>query len=203
MTKVQTRPKPSAKREAILDAAQVLFLSEGYAATSMDAVAAAAGVSKATIYAHFEGKDQLFGAIMSRRCEASFVFAPPDEDADAVRTFTVYAERLLRLLTTPEALALYRVVVAESARTPELARTFYENGPVRGRESIVASAVRLQQRGELVADVDPAVIADQFIGMLWAEAYHRDLLGLPPGDRSHDGTIAAAVGTLTRAYGKR
>lgn len=203
MTKVQTRPKHSAKREAILDAAQVLFLSEGYAATSMDAVAASAGVSKATIYAHFEGKEELFAAIMRRRCEAHFVFSPPGEDSDAARTFTTYAERLLRLLTTPEALALYRVVVAESHRSPELAATFYENGPVRGREAIVASVAGLQRRGELVADADPEVIADQFIGMLRAEAYHRDLLGLPPSGRTHANTISAAVATLLRAYGKR
>jgi TetR/AcrR family transcriptional repressor of mexJK operon len=203
MTKVQTRPKHSAKREAILDAAQVLFLSEGYAATSMDAVAASAGVSKATIYAHFEGKEELFAAIMRRRCEAHFVFSPPEEEFDAVRTFTTYAERLLRLLTTPEALALYRVVVAESHRTPELAAAFYENGPVRGREAITTSVTRLQQRGELAADADPEVIADQFIGMLRAEAYHRALLGLPPANRDHAGTISAAVGTLLRAYGTR
>lgn len=203
MTKVQTRPKHSAKREAILDAAQVLFLNEGYAATSMDAVAASAGVSKATIYAHFDGKEQLFAAIMHRRCEAYFVFAPPGEDFDAKQTFTTYAERLLRLLTTPEALALYRVVVAESHRTPELAQAFYDNGPVRGREAITASVLRLQQRGELVADADPVVISDQFIGMLRAEAYHRALLGLPPGHRTHTDTILAAVDTLLRAYGTR
>ncbi|BAE52967.1 TetR/AcrR family transcriptional regulator [Paramagnetospirillum magneticum] len=202
MTQTRTRSKPSAKREAILDAAQRLFLVEGYAATSMDAVAAGAGVSKATIYAHFEGKDQLFAAIMHRRCEASFVFASPDESFDAVRTFTTYAERLLTLLMTPDALALYRVVVAESARTPELAQAFYDTGPTRGKTAISASVVRLQERGELVAEVDPLVIADQFIGMLRAETYHRALLGLPSG-RSIGDTVAHAVQTLIRAYGKR
>ncbi|WP_096703769.1 TetR/AcrR family transcriptional regulator [Magnetospirillum sp. 15-1] len=202
MTNPRTRSKPSAKREAILDAAQRLFLDEGYSSTSMDAVAARAGVSKATIYAHFEGKDQLFAAIMHRRCEASFVFAPPDESFDAARILTTYAERLLTLLTTPDALALYRVVVAESARTPELAQAFYDTGPTRGKTAIAASVARLQARGELVGDMDAMVIADQFVGMLRAETYHRALLGLPPGRPLAD-TIAAAVQTLLRAYGKR
>lgn len=202
MTNPRTRSKPSAKREAILDAAQRLFLDEGYAATSMDAVAAKAGVSKATIYAHFEGKDQLFAAIMHRRCEASFVFAPPDESFDAARILATYAERLLTLLMTPDALALYRVVVAESARTPELAQAFYDTGPTRGKTTIAASVARLQARGELVDDMDPAVIADQFVGMLRAETYHRALLGLPSGRPLAD-TVAAAVQTLLRAYGKR
>jgi TetR/AcrR family transcriptional repressor of mexJK operon len=202
MTQTRTRSKPSAKREAILDAAQRLFLGEGYAATSMDAVAAQANVSKATIYAHFEGKDQLFAAMMHRRCDASFAFAPPDETFDAARTFTTYAERLLTLLMTPDALALYRVVVAESARTPELAQAFYDTGPTRGKAAISASVAQLQARGELIAEVEPLVIADQFIGMLRAETYHRALLGLSPG-RPVAETIAAAVQTLIRAYGKR
>ncbi|CUW37499.1 putative transcriptional regulator, TetR family [Magnetospirillum sp. XM-1] len=202
VTKTRTRSKPSAKREAILDAAQRLFLDEGYAATSMDAVAARAGVSKATIYAHFEGKDQLFAAIMHRRCEASFVFATPDDSFDAAKTFTTYGERLLTLLMTPDALALYRVVVAESVRTPELAQAFYDTGPTRGKAAISASVVRLQDRGELVAEVEPMVIADQFIGMLRAETYHRALLGLPVG-RPLAETVAAAVQTLLRAYGTR
>jgi TetR/AcrR family transcriptional repressor of mexJK operon len=200
MTKTRTRSKPSAKREAILDAAQRLFLDEGYAATSMDSVAARAGVSKATIYAHFEGKDQLFAAIMHRRCEASFVFAAPDESQGVAHTLTTYAERLLTLLMTPDALALYRVVVAESARTPELAQAFYETGPARGKAAISASIARFQAQGQLAKDVDPMVVADQFIGMLRAETYHRALLCLPPG-RTQEETIKAAVQTLIRAYG--
>lgn len=202
MTKTRTRSKPSAKREAILDAAQRLFLDEGYAATSMDSVAARAGVSKATIYAHFEGKDQLFAAIMHRRCEASFVFAAPDESQGVAHTFTTYAERLLTLLMTPDALALYRVVVAESARTPELAQAFYETGPARGKAAIAASVIRFQAQGDLVTNLDPMVLADQFIGMLRAETYHRALLCLPPG-RTQAETIKAAVQTLISAYGSR
>jgi TetR/AcrR family transcriptional regulator, mexJK operon transcriptional repressor len=201
-TKTRIRTKPSAKREAILDAAQRLFLDEGYAATSMDAVAARAGVSKATIYAHFESKDQLFAAIMLRRCEANFVFAVPDDSHDAARTFTIYAERLLSLLTTPDALALYRVVVAESVRAPDLAQAFYDTGPLRGKTAIASSVASLQRRGELDGTADPYVIADQFIGMLRAETYHRALLGLPPG-RTVDDTVADAVRLLLRAYGRR
>lgn len=193
--------KPSAKREAILDAAQILFLEEGYAATSMDAVATAASVSKATIYSHFESKDQLFAAIMHRRCEQHFAFSPADDSMDARRAFTLYGERLLGLLMQPAALALYRVVVAESHRSPELARTFYETGPIRGKTTIAATVERLRERGELAAEADPMVIADQFIAMLRAEAYHRALLDLPPG-RSAADTVRAAVDTILRAYGR-
>ncbi|MBI3444828.1 MAG: TetR/AcrR family transcriptional regulator [Magnetospirillum sp.] len=202
MLKPKTRAKPSAKREAILDAAQGLFLDVGYAATSMDSVATLAGVSKATIYAHFDSKDQLFAAMMHRRCDASFAFVPPDDTSDAARTLTIIAERLLSLLISPEALALYRVVVAESARAPELAKAFYETGPIRAKEAIAAIVARLQLRGELLAIQDAMVITDQFIGMLRAETYHRALLGLPAA-RPAAQTIATTVETLVRAYGRR
>jgi TetR/AcrR family transcriptional repressor of mexJK operon len=193
-------PKPSAKREAILDAAQAAFLDVGFAATSMDGVAAGAGVSKATIYAHFESKEQLFSAVMRRRCDSSFVFQEPDESADARTSLTLIGQRLLGLLMSPDALALYRVVVAEAFRAPDLARAFFETGPVRGKALIAASIQRLQGRGELSGKADPVILTDQFLGMLRAETYHRALLGLPPG-RSVEDTIAKAVETVMAAYG--
>ena len=63
------RPKDLAKRQAILDAAKILFLSNGYASTSMDAVAAEAGVSKLTVYSHFNDKETLFSAAVMAKCE--------------------------------------------------------------------------------------------------------------------------------------
>ena len=63
------RPKDLAKRQAILEAAKVLFLSNGYASTSMDAVAAEAGVSKLTVYSHFNDKETLFTAAVVAKCE--------------------------------------------------------------------------------------------------------------------------------------
>jgi len=192
--------KPSAKREAILDAAQRAFLEEGYAATSMDGVATGASVSKATIYAHFESKEQLFAAVMHRGCDSSFALVPPDESADARTALTVTAQRLMALLMAPKALALYRVVVAEASRSPDLARTYYENGPVRGKAAITAVIALLQRRGELAPAADAGTITDQLIGMLRAETFQRALLGLPDG-RSLEDTIAAMVETLVQRFG--
>jgi TetR/AcrR family transcriptional repressor of mexJK operon len=63
------RPKDLAKRQAILDAAKTLFLTKGYANTSMDAVATQAGVSKLTVYSHFNDKETLFSAAVVAKCE--------------------------------------------------------------------------------------------------------------------------------------
>lgn len=78
------RPKDLAKRQAILDAAKILFLSHGYANTSMDAVASEAGVSKLTVYSHFNDKETLFSAAVVanarsnyRRCSSNCPKASP------------------------------------------------------------------------------------------------------------------------------
>ena len=196
-----TRPKPSRKRDAILEAARACFLEQGYAAASMDMVAARAGVSKATIYAHFSGKDDLFAEVIHSRCEREF-YGPdsPPETGDARTVLTGAGLSVMRLLLAPESLGIYRVVVAEAARQPDLARAFWEAGPARGKARLSAVFENLNRRGELAVP-DCWVAADQFAAMLRAEVFHRSLLGLPPPDgHTIETTVAAAVETMLRAY---
>jgi TetR/AcrR family transcriptional regulator, mexJK operon transcriptional repressor len=194
----------SAKREAILDAAQAVFLEMGYAAASMDAMAARAVVSKATIYAHFKAKDQLFAEVIRRRCERDPMFAlRGGTEGDAREVLSVVARHLMRLFLSPETMRMYRVVVAEAVRQPELANAFYEAGPVRGKEAVAEIFRELARRGDL--DIpEPWRAADLFVGMLRAEYFHRELLGLPHMEgHTLDGTIEAAVETMLRAYGRK
>ena len=198
------QPRPSPKRDAVLDAAQACFLELGFAATSMDLVAAGAGVSKATIYAHFVGKEDLFSAVIHRRCGGDLWAAEawPLEGGARV-TLTAAATRLMELMTAPDTLAMYRVVIAEAARQPDLARAFWEAGPGQGKARLSAVFEELSRRGDLDTP-DPWAAADQFAGMLRAEIFHRTLLGLPsPEGRSAEATIAAAVETILRAYGRK
>jgi len=197
------KQRSSPKRDAVLDAAQACFLELGYAATSMDQVAARAGVSKATIYAHFDGKDALFAAVIHRRCGGDLWAAeawPIESGARA--TLTAGATRLMELMMLPDTLAMYRVVVAEAVRHPDLANAFWEAGPGQGKARLSALFEALTARGELAVP-DPWVAADQFGGMLRAEVFHRALLGLPaPEGRRPEDTIAAAVDVILRAYGR-
>ncbi|MEW5726608.1 MAG: TetR/AcrR family transcriptional regulator [Pseudomonadota bacterium] len=201
MDKTCRPSRGSAKREAVLDAAQACFLEMGYAGTSMDAVAARAGVSKATIYAHFQGKDELFGAIMRRRCEQSIPDMPPPGPGEDARTvLTDVARRMLALFLLPEAMAVYRIVVAESPRHPDLATAFYAAGPERGKAGLSETFAELGRRGELVVD-DTWRAADLFVTMLRGEFFHRALLGLPPRPGfDFDSTVATAVETVLRAF---
>lgn len=204
MTDACPQPKPSRKREAILDAALSCFLEQGYAAASMDMVAARAAVSKATIYAHFAGKDDLFAAVINRRCERE-LYSPDSwpDSGDARTVLTGVGLAVVKLLLSPDALGLYRVVAAEAARQPELARAFWEAGPGRGKSRLSTLFEDLVRRGELAVH-DCWAAADQFAAMLRAEVFQRALFGLPlPEGRDGEGTVAAAVETMLLAYGAK
>lgn len=117
------------KRAAILDAAAEVFLECGYVGTSMDGVAARAGVSKQTIYKHFADKEGLFTALVLHAVEgvearigaASPVPLDPD---DLVPTLRELAQRLHAAIVNPEVLRLRRLVAGEALRFPELGRLY-------------------------------------------------------------------------------
>ncbi|MBC7952700.1 MAG: TetR/AcrR family transcriptional regulator [Rhodospirillaceae bacterium] len=197
-------PRSTAKREAILDAAQACFLEHGYSSTSMDMVAAKATVSKATIYAHFQSKDELFGAIIRRRCDdhsEGLGAVTLAENLDARAALTAMASHLLTMLMNPEVIGIYRMVVAEAARHPDLAKAYYEEGPLRGKKRLSEILDTLTARGVLKVP-DSWQAMDQFIGMLRAEYFNRALMGLPADDRaSFDTTVTGAVDVMLKVYG--
>ncbi|MCC7272177.1 MAG: TetR/AcrR family transcriptional regulator [Alphaproteobacteria bacterium] len=171
--------KASAKRAAIIDAANEIFLRDGFEAASMEAVTARAGVSKATVYSHFPTKHALFAAIVHQRCallvptleEATRAEAPPAE------VLTAVGVALFEKLVTPAALDLYRVVVAEAPRQPELGRAFYEAGPDRLADALARYLAAQADAGRLSVD-DPRLAAEQFLGMLVGHHHVRLLLGV-------------------------
>lgn len=115
------------KAEIILTGAMQEFLTHGYAATSMDRVATAAGVSKATVYSHFQDKEGLFTALIGQMAEKNFsaILGPyplEGEPAKVLRQLTTTALDLM--LGDPEHLAFIRLIIGESGRFPELAQTF-------------------------------------------------------------------------------
>jgi AcrR family transcriptional regulator len=139
LTPESTPPKPevlSDKAEQILRGAMQEFATHGYAATSMDRVAAAAGVSKATIYSHFQDKEGLFTALVKQITAAKFstLFKPENFQGKP----RVVLRRLARLALiqmnteSSEQMALIRLIIGESGRFPKLAQIFLENAPKPG-----------------------------------------------------------------------
>lgn len=198
--------RPKTKTERILDAAREMFLAHGFRATSMDAIAKRAGVSKATIYAHFDGKEALFAALVSAECarlDGEFTAsgaagAPPEQALPRL------AREFLTLLVSPWALAIFRVVVAEAPRVPELGMAFYRAGPATMKARLEAYLRQAVARGEL--DIaDPALATTQLIGMVRGELQLRCLLD--PSSRPPPAEIErqakAAVDVFLRAYGRK
>src|SRR5260370_35427084 len=103
------------KAETILAAAERAFLASGFGAVTMDAIAREAGVSKATVYAHFTGKEELFGAIVARVSERRFGGFSVEalDPVDIQASLTAIAHRFLDLVLWPEALSLNLIIVVE------------------------------------------------------------------------------------------
>ncbi|HYM31898.1 MAG TPA: TetR/AcrR family transcriptional regulator [Candidatus Cybelea sp.] len=197
-------PAPS-KRQAILGAAAEVFLREGYGAASMDAIARVAGVSKATVYAHFANKEALFAAIIEGGARSRFSDLDTDVAAGDIATaLRGIAQRFFDMVLTPGGLAIYRVVVAESVRFPELGRAFYENGPQVTRSSIERFLRRAVKRGLLKID-NPRLAGDQFVGMIKGDLYLRLLLGIvnETSQAEIDEAVEHAVAAFLAAYAPR
>ena len=187
---------PATKAELVVRAAWRLFMERGYGATSMDAVARAAGVSKATLYAHFAGKAELFSAVVVAECRR-FVPVVDENEVDRlpVREALIrIARRFVDLLMSPAALAAYRVVVAETPRFPELGRAFYAAGPANTLEVLAGYLQRATARGEL-AVAEPRTAATLLMGMARSHLQLRCLLGVAGeiGEADRDRHVRAAV----------
>src|SRR5580704_19122188 len=107
---IAAAPAPRGKAESILAAAQRTFLASGFGAASMDAIAREAGASKATVYAYFASKEELFGAVVAREGERYFRgFSARELDPRAVEaSLTEIAQRFLELVLSPDAVAVNR-----------------------------------------------------------------------------------------------
>lgn len=181
--------------DRILDVATTLFLGHGFGATSIEAVARRAGISKRTFYHRFPGKEALFEAVLRRliaRWTPSFDGAAPDGASlpEALRRIGGY---MLDVALTPQALALHRIMIAEGERFPALARILHEVGQAAGVARIAHDLERRAAGGEL-APVDPAFAAEQFITMIVTGPRRRAMgLGEPLGAAERRRWIEASV----------
>jgi len=186
-----TVPSPS-KRELIVAAARKLFLGTGFGSTSMDAIAAEAGVSKRTVYSHFQNKETLFAAIMRGMCQAMSGLNPeePIPDAPPQQVLKSIGLHILHGVLDPEALDLFRVVLAESPTFPELGKAFWEAGPEVMKSFLSQYLSGLDRQGVLSVP-DPDLAAFQFIGMVKWPHHTRLLFGA--GNRPTAKKIDAAL----------
>jgi TetR/AcrR family transcriptional repressor of mexJK operon len=157
-------------RERILVAATELFLAEGYGSTSIEAVARRAGVSKRTLYDRFDDKSALFAAVVHRIIEQ--IRPPPDVPLVEGTTLADILRRLalliLRAALSPQAIALHRLVNAESARFPELVRAVASDGSTREAMDLIGSLLDRELSDSKLSGENREFAAAQFIFMVVA-----------------------------------
>ena len=156
----------------IREAATALFLRNGYLGTSMDEIAALAGVSKQTVYTHFADKQRLFTELVLGNTERADDFVEDltyllQASDDLERDLGKLARRYVTSVVRPEVLQLRRLVIGEAGRFPDLARTYYERVPEVVVAALASSLGHLADRGLLRLD-DAQVAARHFVALiLW------------------------------------
>jgi AcrR family transcriptional regulator len=194
------------KAESILVAAKRAFLAAGFGAVSMDSIAREAGASKATVYAHFGSKEELFGAVIERECEDYFGhFSAGELDPRDVRgSLAILGRRYLELVLSAEGIALHRIITGEVARFPVIGEIFWRAGPERQRVQI-EGFLRCAAATGALAFADPRLAAEQFLSLVRGEIQLRQLLQLAPEAGQHEVRVAvcAAVDTFVRAFERR
>ena len=197
------RPKDLGKRAAILVAATQMFTSQGYEGTSMDQIAASAGVSKLTVYSHFGDKEALFAAVVRAHCETQLpdaLFAPTPGTALRDRLLAI-ARGFYAMINTPESVAGHRMLCTPQLAGSALSRLFWEAGPQRVHDAFAALLVRRIQAGELAIDDVPRA-AGQFFALLKGEPHARRVFGCCEGEPAPaiEAHLVAAVDMFLRAY---
>lgn len=154
------------KRSQILQGAATVFAQDGYEGASMSRIAAEAGVSKGTLYNHFESKAELFAAYVEHECARSLsrVFEGSQETDDPATTLRAIGGRIVRMMLSPTGVTIYRVVVSEAEKFPALARVFYQAGPARAIDHMSRWLAQQTRRGRLNVS-DPELAAEQFFAL--------------------------------------
>jgi TetR/AcrR family transcriptional repressor of mexJK operon len=192
------------RREAILDVAACSFLKHGYAGTTMSAIAGTLGGSKGTLWSYFPDKEQLFAAVLDR-ATAKFredMLVTLNADDPVELALNRFCTRYIAKLTSPEAVALHRLVMGEAGRFPEVGRIFHERAPMPTKQLMADYIAAAMARGAL-RQADPARAAQNLFALAGAHWQQRRMAGVAePLDLAQAAQEAAdAVDVFMRAYG--
>ncbi|HJR09949.1 MAG TPA: TetR/AcrR family transcriptional regulator [Rhodanobacteraceae bacterium] len=199
------RPKDLEKRAAILEAAKRLFPQHGFEGTSMDAVAAEAGVSKLTVYSHFGGKESLFIETIRCKCDGLLprTLFQVDVNAPVRSQLLGVARAFFGLMMSEGALGMHRTLVASSQQSPKLAKLFWEAGPMQVQAAL-AEMLQKEVAARQLDVADTRRAASQFFALLKGEHHARMLFGCgQPSGEETEAHLEATVDMFLRAYAPR
>jgi TetR/AcrR family transcriptional regulator, mexJK operon transcriptional repressor len=181
-------PRARAKRDQILSGARRVFLRDGFAAASTDAIAAEARVSKRTLYVYYSSKEELFADVMRKltienpqtRALETIEEMSPGSEGELRRDLLELAEKIVTTMMQPDYLALLRTTIADTHRFPQLGGIFRATVPERALRSFAIFIERGRERGMVGPDVDGGTAARMFVGPLLTYAVLDGLLAEGP-----------------------
>lgn len=164
------------RRQALVGAAQRVFLAQGYAAANMDDVARAARMSKKTLYQLFPSKEALFEAVMSDHLAPLLATAPEEADGNLREGLISLMDRAAHLILNERHVGFFRLMAAEVQRAPELAEAFHRAGLGRGKGALDRCLAFHKANGRLRIE-DTAVAAGMLFGLAIGEPHMMMVLG--------------------------
>ena len=189
------------KRAAILDAAVAEFRDAGYEATSMDRIAASAGVSKRTVYNHFPSKEALFTRILEQMWErgAAGLDLPYRADRPLRAQLQDLVAQKMRLLHDASFTDLARVAIAAGVHNPDLARDLVAR--LGDREEGLTAWVRAAATDGRLKTKDPVFASMQLQGLIKGFAFWPQIaMGQPPLSAAQQKQVAEAAVEMFLAY---
>ncbi|SOC81876.1 transcriptional regulator, TetR family [Ensifer adhaerens] len=191
------------KQKLILGAARRLFFERGYDTTSMDEVARKAGVSKATVYAHFESKDNLLLQLIAEEVSALPTKAcdTPIETVDDLRlALQDLAGRFAVMFQDPETVSLHRLVISQAYLFENIGKVFYEAGPLRMERQVAALLRKSVEKGILEID-DLDLAASQLLSLVVGTLPLRAMLSSkPPALQNWAKSMESGLSIFISAY---
>lgn len=187
-------------RERILEAAFAAFMKNGYAASSTIEIATRARVSKRELYALVGNKQQILLACIgerSKRLQAPAELPVPRDREGLAQILCTFGAQLLREVSDPTVIAVFRLAIAETTRAAEVARTLDSVGRGASRATLRKIVVQAQE-SRLLEDGRPADLVERFLSLLWGDLMISLLLGV--ADRPKPREIAARAQNASAAF---
>lgn len=192
------------KFDQVLSGASKVFLRDGFEGASVDDIAREAGVSKATLYSYFPDKRLLFAEVTLEQCreQTQRIMAEIHPENPVADVLTAIGRTMLEFVYSDAGIRMFRVVLGETERFPELGEEFYKSGPAYGRKAMTELFEASNARGETKID-DPDFAASQFMEMCKTDHWARVMLGVKRkvSKAEIDAVVAESVEMFMARYG--
>ena len=190
-------------RQRILEAAFSAFMERGFAGTSTLEIATRAKASKRELYAQFGGKQEILAACIAERAKRLRLPSDLPEPRDRktlTQALTAFGANLLKEISDPAVIAVFRLAIAEAVRAPDVAKALNDIGISASRGALRDLITRARAAGVLGGE--PAQMAEHFVGLLWGSQMMGLLLGVAdrPSPREIARRAEAATAAFRRAY---